>query len=272
MRQLKIPQAWGSTGKTFYPIEIEQPDRLATMQSQTLWDADFQEVFPVHCKGKKRSHFKAKNELLDADIESAERADNDPTHNDAVDSIQQGLTSPKAQSIEVLIKCKPGSKSSSRSVWKSHPSSHYHWFKEPATRLDIDPAHFVQPDVVGTDSTRMSRSKKNPCIVIEVVRTHWPESETFKSLEQLSRMNTLILFYFVKKNLHRNSFVNKANLASAQKAITVSSYLHNGIFYLNDCAVETDPKLTMDERYIFIKNAAVADAEKKFKDQIKKKT
>lgn len=73
-------------------------------------------------------------------------------------------------------------------------------------------------------------------MIIEVIRTHYPEIETFERLQKLSLANTLVVFYFIDKRAS-GSKINNQKLEGVHLTLRVSRYMIGGELYINGKAV-----------------------------------
>ena len=237
MDELKIKRVWNAKAESFSPDDIDHPTKLAHMQaSQPLWDENFNEVKIYPRTPDTRAHFKLKSGQVRS---KGTRDDADPTHDQAVDFLSKSLAnSPNAP--EILGKRWQGSSPISVPLWSPHPSSDYIWYTDPSTQIAIEPATCIRPDIVGIDRTRLNRTATNPSIIIEVVHHHWPDESTWFNLVKLSRMNYLVVFYFVQKDIKISSLANSARSNEGRFTIVANHYLVGGTFYA-DGNPEADP-------------------------------
>ncbi|MDC8640805.1 hypothetical protein ABVB18_20875 [Xanthomonas citri pv. mangiferaeindicae] len=274
MAELKIKQVWNDKGETFFPEDIDDKVKRDQMGPE-LFDVEFNPVCAHPRKGDHRSHFKLKS--------GSQRSPSNPdqideTHNDAIDILANQLnrTSPPPPArplAPIKISAKTGiwknKTELTKNVWASNPSSIYRFYKDPATRLMLSGTHSIQPDIIGIDTTRINRTKINPTIIIEVVNTHWPDQNTWEQLVALSRINYIIGFYFVSKEVPKsNNWNNSANVYGINREIVLNSYLHEGLFHHKN--EPESPNTGNLSHYQTIKDKAMRSAEDLFAKQIEK--
>jgi hypothetical protein len=105
----------------------------------------------------------------------------------------------------------------------------YHWEAEVSRIINSNTR--VQHDVYGADLS-LSMSQRRPFIAIEVVKTHFPEKNTFESLLKLSKdIPLIVIFDFtVKKNYY-------CAVVKGDNQLRISNYIYNGSLW--DKAKET---------------------------------
>ncbi len=239
-------KAYGIGGKTYCSKDIDNPAELAVMTLEKLFDEDEQEVEPVRTgKDGRAAHFRVVGSLMPG--QRIGRSENDPTHEKAVDLIKAKLTgngspfvlathSPYEREV-VIIRGKAQSVMKSTPIFETLPISRYSWFKECDARIWLDKKRYIQPDLMGCNSLKSSPSPTSPEIVIEVIRTHPPCSETYELLRDRTHGNCLVLFYFVAPG--RISFdMNSIGLRGGTIHLRANYYLRDGmLFYRGTPAV-----------------------------------
>ncbi|WP_341210206.1 hypothetical protein [Alteromonas stellipolaris] len=102
----------------------------------------------------------------------------------------------------------------------------YHWEAE-VSRI-IDSKTRVQHDIYGAELS-LSMSQRKPFIAIEVVKTHFPEKNTFESLLKLSKEIPLIVIFdfTVKKNYY-------CELVKDGKRLRINNYIYDGALWDRD--------------------------------------
>ncbi|WP_447594342.1 hypothetical protein [Stenotrophomonas rhizophila] len=239
MAELKIKQVWNERGQTFFPGDIENASKRSEMGAN-LWDEEFNAVCVHRRQGTHRSHFKLKS---GSGRNVSHKDQTDFTHNETIDSLVDELNRETAQPeqplkpIKILTRTKTWIEKTlqEREIWSSHCSSTYRFYKDPGTRLMLTDTRSIQPDIIGVDTTRLNRTKFNPSIIIEVVNHHWPEPATWDDLVALSKINYIVLFYFVSKGVPlSSSWLNKAKFFDGQRELVCNSILHQGVFHQQD--------------------------------------
>lgn len=269
---LKTKRAWTDKGESFSPKDIDDSEKRGKMRlSCGLWDDDLNDLIIVpegQSNGTRkpaRAHFKLKSGEPRTPIH---RDSADPTHNDAVNELQSRLAA-GGTSLQIMSKGRNANGEHIRTcLWAQHSLSKYTWHKEPGTRLLMECGDFLQPDIVGVDTTRMNRTARNPMVIIEVVHHHWPESATFFHLKTLSKLNCIVVFYFVKKGLNENSFANALKLDGPINKLTAATFLVGGNFMHGGKVV--NDSISSDADYIGFKEVAEKAAEKSFAQQAAK--
>ncbi|CRD47176.1 hypothetical protein BN1263170304 [Stenotrophomonas maltophilia] len=269
---LKTKRAWTDKGESFSPRDINDSEKRRQMRlSCGLWDDDLNDLIIVpegQSNGTRkpaRAHFKLRSGEPRTPIH---RDSADPTHNDAVNELQSRLAA-DGTSLQIMSKGRDANRKHIRTqLWAQHSLSKYTWHKEPGTRLLMECGDFIQPDIVGVDTTRMNRTARNPMVIIEVVHHHWPERVTFLHLKTLSKMNCIVVFYFVKKGLSENSFANALKLDGVKNTLTAATFLVGGNF-MHEGEVVQD-SINSDDDCIKFKELAGAAAEKSFNEQAAK--
>lgn len=269
---LKTKRAWSDKREPFSPSDINDPDKRARMQASSgMWDDDLNELKVVP-KGQRsnnraatRAHFKLKSGIPRTPIH---RDSADVTHNNAVDDLH-GHLAVGTSSLSLVSKgWDSNNKPTKTTLWKQHPLSDYSWHKEPGTRLLMECQDFIQPDIVGVDSTRMNRTAANPGIIIEVVHHHWPDETTFKHLKSLSALRYIVAFYFVKQGFKNNNFVNTFHAEELHCSLTAGTFLFGGTFFHNGKELTESADPVVD--YHKFKNIAMDAAKESFAAQARR--
>ena len=252
-RDVKTARAY-SESSTFTVKDIKDPIKLAQMRSTTLRDDFFNEVIAVRREDGAADHFRGKA----GEMESGERASVDPLHAKTIAQLMEFLQEGDFSADVVGFRA---GKRVARSIWQALPTSRYAWVTEPSTRIYMQDGAFVQPDIVGYDAQRFTRGPRNPVVVIEVVHAHWPDYPTWLHLLQLSRMNHLILFYFVGEG-RESAWLNFVARRDGRKLV-VSCHLHEGVVRWKDAALTPVIELDPRQSYEWIKERVFAaiDAE-----------
>lgn len=121
-------------------------------------------------------------------------------------------------------------------IWRLPKGSQYQWVREPETRQWFEAKKYIQPDIYDFDASRRSAGPNNKSVVIEVIRTHEPETETYDRLVKLSELNHLVLFYFCNPNKnHKGSWLGTFDPTVHQPdqplRLRIEHYLVDGMFY-----------------------------------------
>ncbi len=246
-----ITKAFGPGNEPFKAEEIKDPLRLARMQTLPLYDAEDMEVEPVReSVNGKSAHFRRKKEEKMGN--QIGRSENKPDHNAAVDEILKGLSTNtlpliftslhRYKRIEVNIDGETTKVAEPIDIGNVIKIADYRWFKESRARIWLDAERYIQPDLMGCDSLRASPTPSAPAVVIEVIRTHPPEFETYLALKDASTRNHLVLFFFIAGK-RINDELNSIELHDDFCEVRAQLYLKNGSLYQRDEEIRIDPSI-----------------------------
>lgn len=217
----------GVSGRNYSEKDIFD-DLYLEMKAEPLFNDADELVVPVRKKGG--AHFRRiGNASFGTQIG---RAENDPTHNACVKYLNDELSSllNKRVTISSYIFAEDGS-FEEQVFFSTLPHTQYSWFMESDARVAFDDHKYIQPDLAGRDSSLFFPRASRPNIIIEVIRTHAPEQETFKRLYELSLANTVVAFYFV--SVGKSSKLNNFRRDAGVGKLRVSHYIINGEVYKN---------------------------------------
>ena len=119
----------------------------------------------------------------------------------------------------------------------------YRWVREPETRQWFADGRYIQPDLLGYDANRRSAGPNNRSVIIEVIRTHEPETSTLERLIDLSSQNHFVVFYFCgpfKRGWHGHFELPDADTQGAPLRIHSEFYLDKGVFYAGTSPFKLD--------------------------------
>lgn len=230
------------------------------MQNEPLLDEDDCLVIPV--RNQTSPHYRKlgspsfKNRIG--------RNENNPSHNECVQNLLDKLTSKEFDSIEfsTYVFEDEGSRIE-QIIFVPLIDSNYFWFMENDARIAFSDETYIQPDLAGRDSKKFSPRSAYPNIIIEVIRTHHPELETFKKLFELSKSNYHIYFYFIAEN-RKGSKLNHIREENNIFKIRLSHYMIDGNLFKNgklfSCKKETQ---SFEHWYKFVKNSFFISAKEK---------
>jgi hypothetical protein len=181
------------TGKLYRDDQILIPEKYDEMKAEPLIVDDDKLVVPV--RNRDRPHFRvisAGNYLDRIGI-----TDPDPTHNVCVaELLDKILQSP----LRILTRVFAEEKESGEQVIFEEPSSRrYLWGSESQVRIPVGYGRYIQPDIAGRDTTFFHANVYRPSIIIEVIRTHPPDFETFRCLLRLSTQGHIVIFFFIPR-------------------------------------------------------------------------
>lgn len=123
--------------------------------------------------------------------------------------------------------------------------SEYVWFEESKARIPFDDNRYIQPDIAGMPNGQLRPTWSSPGIIIEVIRTHWPEEKTFERLRRLSKCAYLVIFWFIpEKNVE--SQLNRFWKDASTGKFRCAAYLFDGKLFVNGFEVGLSNKSNFD--------------------------
>jgi hypothetical protein len=238
---LKTPVAYDEDGN---PYPADKIDALfPQLNKMNLRSIGLAPVKPRK-SGKKRAHYRLKpSDDIGVALERTERK---PTHNETVNILLSALTNAKADAAFYAN----GFGGAKTLIFSLPRGTRYRWVREPETRYWVDAIRYIQPDLLGWDGSRFSSGPRNPGVIIEVVYTHLPEFDTWLALEELSKRNHIVLFFFVRPGFRMN-FLNGVNASNKRPPleINVEYYLQNGCLFKGKKDVTPDANKSDQDRY-----------------------
>lgn len=221
---MSINTAYGMmTGNSYSINDIGKPDKYASMKCEPLVDEHGVPLTPVRLKGS--YHYRRLGG--EVQLQGLPRAPKDPTHDQIVRTLHQRLDASegklefytyvfdndyrqkkKAALEEIERRGMKEDKGFIKEYLAEHApipeqplfmapkNEQYAWFKEATGVIRFSDERFIQPDITGRGSSTLTPTGRLPGLIIEVIRTHIPDQETFKKLVQLSRMAYQVYFYF----------------------------------------------------------------------------
>lgn len=221
------------SGTEFTKEDIFNPLLYPRMKDEPLLNEDDELVVPVRNEGA--PHFRRMGRRSFG--RAVGRRENNPTHNACVDFLHRLLASETNGGVEISTYVFADDRTYEEQViFSTLPGTRYVWFKEGDARVAFEDGSYIQPDLAGRDANRFFPRSSCPNVIIEVVRTHEPDPETFKRLCQLSLENTLVVFYVIGEG-SRGGLVNNHQYNSVPSRLRVSMYLISGQPYLNGKAL-----------------------------------
>lgn len=194
------------------------------------------------------------------------RGENDPTHNQCVTLLHENLSSEKINRISVSAYVFDDNGNHEQQViFSTLAGTDYRWFMESTARVGFHDERYIQPDLSGRDANKFFPTSSSPNVIIEVIRTHIPEETTFARIQELSKANTLVLFYFINERAE-SSKINNFRVEDNHLTIRVSRYMVGGEAYINGTPVYSQ-RLgeTFSHWYGFLTNSFFADGMKQAK-------
>jgi len=183
------------------------------------------------------------------------KAENNLTHDNCVNYLYQQL---KNQNIQKIMFSTyvfgEDKKYEEQVIFSPLNDSNYGWYKEADARIAFHDQSYIQPDIGGRDINRFFPRSAYPNIIIEVVRTHYPDKDTFQKLFEISKTNHHIYFYFIGED-KKTSALNNASIFNNALKIRVSHYLIGGQVYKNgnSYAAKKDNE-SFEHWYNYLKN------------------
>ncbi|HDZ8926545.1 hypothetical protein [Aeromonas sp. S9(2024)] len=161
------------------------------------------------------------------------REENNPTHNDCVKYLHDELVNADIAGIKFSTNIfGKDCVHQEQVIFSPLNDSDYMWYKESDARIAFPDSTYIQPDIAGRDKNKFSSRSAYPNIIIEVVRTHHPDLDTFKKLFDLSNTSNHIYFYFIGEERHSSKF-NSLSISDDVLKIRISHYLIGGTLYKN---------------------------------------
>ncbi|MDI1330887.1 hypothetical protein [Pseudomonas sp.] len=217
-----------NTGRTYQESEILDNNAYPAMRAETLLNEDDELVIPV--RNKERPHFRRIGALSFGTRVGQSEAD--PAHNQCVDEILGKLTATNGVELCVYV-FDENSVRHTQVIFSTLTGSNYRWVKEGDARVSFSDGRYIQPDIAGRDANKFFPRSSCPNIIIEVIRTHEPDLETFKRLYELSKASTIVVFYFINENTWKTK-LNHVLLDANPFRLRISRYMINGSVYVGD--------------------------------------
>jgi len=161
------------------------------------------------------------------------KAENNPTHDDCVNYLYKKLTNHNFKKImfSTYVFEKNGSYEE-QVIFSPLNDSNYTWYKEADARIAFHDGYYIQPDIGGRDISKFFPRSSYPNVIIEVVRTHSPDKDTFQKLLEISKTNHHVYFYFIGEG-RSDSKLNGVFEFNNELKIRLSHYLIGGQLYKN---------------------------------------
>lgn len=220
-----------NTGRTYQESEILDNNAYPAMRAETLLNEDDELVIPV--RNKERPHFRRIGALSFGTRVGASEVH--PAHNRSVDEILGKLTA--TNNVELCVYVFDEDKNRhTQVIFSTLPSSDYRWGKEGDARVAFSDGRYIQPDIAGRDANKFFPRSSCPNIIIEVIRTHEPDLETFKKLYELSKASTIVVFCFVTDDTWKTK-LNHVIANPDRFVFRIARYMINGSVYSGDSEV-----------------------------------
>lgn len=223
-----MPATGSLTGTVYQDAHILDNTLYPAMRAETLLNSNDELVVPVRNQG--HPHFRRIGALSFGT--RIGRSEADPAHNKCVDEILGKLTATNGVEICVYVFDEIG-RPHPQVIFSALPGSDYRWVKEGDARVAFSDGSYIQPDIAGRDASKFFPRSSCPNIIIEVIRTHEPDLETFKRLYELSKANTIVVFYFINDEEWRTKLNHVLNDVNPFR-LRISRYMVNGSVYVGD--------------------------------------
>lgn len=217
------------SGRDYSEFDIFDQTLYPRMKEEPLLDEDDCIVVPV--RNENCPHFRR---IGDPSFgKKLDRTENNPTHDDCVNYLYDELNNKNIKTVKFLtfVFAKNG-KYEEQVIFSPTNDSDFQWYKEKDARISFHEGSYIQPDIGGRDRNKFSPRSAYPNIIIEVVRTHYPDKDTFQKLLELSKTNYHIYFYFINEG-NKSSKLNRLSVINNVLKIRVSHYLIGGQLYKN---------------------------------------
>lgn len=254
--------ATGSTTGTLYlDTDILDNKLYPTMRAETLLNASDELVVPV--RNQNHPHFRRIGAVSFGSRVGASEVH--PAHNRSVDEILNELRT--ANNIDLCVYVFDENKvRHTQVIFSTLPNSNYRWGKEGDARVAFSDGRYIQPDIAGRDANKFFPRSSCPNIIIEVIRTHEPDLDTFKKLYELSKASTIVVFCFITDDDWKTK-LNHVIPNPNRFVFRISRYMINGSVYSGDSEVYVRRTAeTLDAWYLRLVNSYFSSA----KDTVRK--
>ena len=161
------------------------------------------------------------------------RDENNPTHDECVQYIFDELNDDEIDNVQFSTYVFNDNRQYEEQViFKPIDGDNYSWFMENECRTAFSDDTYIKPDLAGRDVAKFSPTSAYPNVILEVIRTHIPDQDTFKKLFELSKCNYHIYFYFIAEG-NNSSRINHLRNDGQILTIRVSHYLIGGKLFKN---------------------------------------
>lgn len=216
------------SGKKYSENNIFDRELYPRMKEEPLLDEDDCLVIPV--RNANTPHFRRLGNPSFGN--RLGRDENNPTHDNCVQLLLDKLSSNNIKNIKFSTYVFENDVREEQIVFSPQDDSNYLWCKESDCRIAFEDGTYIQPDIAGRDSNKFSPRSAYPNIIIEVVRTHSPDSSTFRKLFELSKTNYHIYFYFIAED-ENTSKLNHYKTVKNELTVRLSHYLIGGELFKN---------------------------------------
>lgn len=242
----------GTKSNREYTVNDIFGNNYPRMKEEALLDDDDCLVVPV--RNERSPHFRRLGNPSFSN--RLGRIENNPTHDNCVQDILDKLADQDLESIEfstyVFEDDKPYEE---QIIFTPLNDSEYAWCKEGDAKIAFHDETYIQPDLAGRDLKKFFPRSAYPNIIIEVIRTHHPEQNTFEKLFELSKTNHHIYFYFIAEGENISKF-NHIKIEDNILKIRFSHYMIGGnIFKNGKLYAPKNENETFEHWYEFLENS-----------------
>lgn len=245
------------SGRDYTELDIFDPVLYPRMKEEPLLDEDDCIVVPV--RNENTPHFRRVG--IPSFGNRLGRAENNPTHDNCVNYLCDNLNNENINSITFFTYVFNENKDrEEKTIFSTLANSYYQWYSEADARIAFHDGSYIQPDIGGRDRNKFFPRSAYPNIIIEVVRTHHPDKDTFEKLLELSKNNHHIYFYFINEGSN-SSKLNRLSVKNNTLKIRVSYYLVGGQLYKNGTPIYSKKtNESFDHWYQYLKNSFFINA------------
>lgn len=251
----------GFSGREYQAVDIFDRQLYPRMREEPLLNESDELVVPVRKEGG--PHFRRIGRASFGT--RLGRRENDPTHNVCVELLHKRLSSEETKRVSISVYVFDDAGYEEQVIFSTLAGTDYRWFMEGTARIGFDDAKYIQPDLAGRDANKFFPTSASPNVIIEVIRTHIPDEQTFARLYSLSLANTLVVFYFINDRVS-GSKINNQKMHDDHLTLRVSRYMLGGAVHVNgDDGKTKKPGESIEHWYEYLSNSYFAEALKNAK-------
>ncbi|EPF5366173.1 hypothetical protein ACT7O0_000754 [Salmonella enterica subsp. enterica serovar Infantis] len=189
------------------------------------------------------------------------RAEDNPTHDNCVNYLYDELNNKNIEDVKFSTYVFAEDRTYEEQViFSPLKDSDFGWYKEKDARIAFHEDSYIQPDIGGRDRNKFFPRSAYPNIIIEVIRTHYPERDTFQKLLELSKTNHHVYFYFIDEG-NKKSKLNSLSIKNGILTLRVSHYLIGGQLYKNgNCYAPKGEDESFEHWYQYLENSYFTNA------------
>ncbi len=189
------------TGDVYRKNDILDSKKIGIMRERLLVDVHDSEVVLTPVRRSNAPHFRR---LCTDPARRLDAVDPDPSHNTCRDAL---LSAFQGSPVKISTYWFDEDGERHRQVLAELGSGTYQWWRE--TRVNAGRGEYIQPDLMGRDATVFLPNAAARGVVIEVIRTHYPNRATFFSLLTMS-----VFVNVVVMSLHAHCFNSAGSMRS----------------------------------------------------------